>query len=54
MMMTQKIAAAIITFTMLAGCVDSTGQGDSDEAEASSQPSPVILQADGMAQKSQK
>ncbi|WP_339691106.1 aspartate-semialdehyde dehydrogenase [uncultured Parasphingorhabdus sp.] len=50
MMMTQKIAAAIITFTMLAGCVDSTGQGDSDEAEASSQPSPVILQADGIAQ----
>ncbi len=46
----QKAAAAVITFMVLVGCVDSGGQGDRNEAEARSRLLPVILQAEGIAQ----
>lgn len=50
MIIARKITAAVMTFAMVAGCVDADQQGKADVTESGSQLSPIILQADGVAQ----
>lgn len=50
MIITRKITAAVMTFAMLAGCVDAVDQGSTDEVESVSQLASIILRADGIAQ----
>ncbi len=50
MILSKKITAAVMTFAMLAGCVNSVGQGPAAELETDLQPASIILRADGVAQ----
>lgn len=50
MKVTRQITAAVMTFAMLASCVDPVEQGQADEAEVSAELAPIILQPDGVSQ----
>jgi len=47
---TRQFTAAILTFAMLAGCVDTVEQGQADDIEPSSELASIILQSDGVSQ----
>lgn len=50
MIVTRQITAAVMTFAMLAGCVDPVEERQADEAEVGSKLAPIILQPDGFSQ----
>ncbi|AMO72034.1 hypothetical protein [Sphingorhabdus sp. M41] len=50
MIKTRKITAAVMTFALLAGCVDPLEKGQADEADVGSELASIILQPDGISQ----